>query len=116
MRRDLLRDRLTLAELTARDLWAYITTAPPGTAIHHALNEGWELADHLAAEELFELQQIRWAYRAANFEGGKDDPFPRRISRPGVELPPEPVDLNTLTVDQIVPPELVALLEGSVTR
>lgn len=112
--RDLLSDRLAFDELGWRGLWCYITAAPPGTAIYHARHEGWTITDHIAAEQLYELRKLGWRYTALHFERGKDEPFPERIPRPGVE-PPEKYDgptWETATLEDIVSPEVLELLRG----
>jgi hypothetical protein len=112
--RDLRCDKLEFDSLGWRGLWCYITAAPPGTAIHHALSEGWSINDHLAAEQLHELRKLGWRYTALHFVGGKEDPFPERIPRPGV-VPPEKYDgptWETATFEEIVSPEVLELLRG----
>lgn len=111
--RDLLSDRLAFDELGWRGLWAYVTTAPPGTAIHHAANHGWTISDHIAVESLYELRKLGWRYTALHFQGGAREPFPERIPRPGV-TPPEQYDgptWATATVEDMVSPEVLALLQ-----
>jgi hypothetical protein len=112
--RDLLSDRLAFDDLGWRGLWAYVTAAPPGTAIHHSRHEGWTLGDHIAAEQLYEQRKLGWRYTALHFVGGKDEQFPERIPRPGVE-PPEVYDgptWETATFEEIVSPEVLELLRG----
>ena len=111
--RDLLTDRLAFDELGWRGLWCYVTAAPPGTAIYHVLNEGWSIADHLAAEQLHELRKLGWRYTAVHFEGGKDQPFPEPIPRPGVAAPPvyDGPTWETATFEDIVSPEVLKLLQ-----
>lgn len=114
MTRDLLSDRLTFDELGWHGLWCYITAAQPGTAIYHARHEGWTISDHIAAEELYELRKLAWRYTAIHFQGGKDQPFPDPIPRPGVEAP-EPYDgptWETATFEDLVSPEVLELLRG----
>lgn len=112
--RDLLTDRLAFDDLGWRGLWAYVTAAPPGTAIYHARNEGWSIGDHLAAESLHELRKLGWRYTAIHFQRGKDQPFPERIPRPGVEAP-EPYagpTWETVTFEELISPEVLELLRG----
>ena len=112
--RDLLSDRLTFDELGWRGLWAYITAAQPGTAIYHARHEGWTIADHIAAEQLYELRKLGWRYTALHFEGGKDQSFPEPIPRPGVAAP-EVYDgptWETATFEEIISPEVLELFRG----
>jgi len=108
-----MRDRLEFDDLGWRGLWCYVTAAPPGTAIHHARQEGWTLGDHLAAEQLHELRKLSWRYTAMHFEGGIHEPFPTRIPRPGV-TPPEQSETGltweTAEFEDIVSPEVLALL------
>jgi hypothetical protein len=112
--RDLRCDGIDFDSLGWRGLWAYIVAAPPGTAIYHARNEGWTIADHIAAEELYELRKLAWRYTAIHFERGKNEPFPERIPRPGVPAP-EKYDgptWETATIEDIVSPEVLELLRG----
>ena len=112
--RDLRCDGIDFDSLGWRGLWAYIVAAPPGTAIYHARNEGWTIADHIAAEQLYELRKLAWRYTAIHFKRGKDEPFPDRIPRPGVPAP-EKYDgptWETATIEDIVSPEVLELLRG----
>ena len=112
--RDLLSDRLAFDDLGWRGLWSYVTAAPPGTAIYHFRNEGWTVADHIAAEQLYELRKLGWRYTAIHFERGKDQPFPEPIWRPGFEAP-APYDgptWETATFEELVSPEVLELLKG----
>lgn len=110
--RDLTRDQLDIDTLTVDQLWAYVKSAPPGTAIYHAQFEGWTVGDHLAAEQLFELRKLGWRYSAVNFEGGIDVPYPTRIPRPGVEeLDQQPTETwETVELEDMISPEVIALL------
>lgn len=112
--RDLLTDRLAFDDLGWRGLWAYVTAAPPGTAIYHARNEGWSIADHIAAEQLYELRKLGWRYTAVHFKGGKDAPFPDPIPRPGVEVakPYDGPTWETATLEDLISPEVLELLKG----
>lgn len=112
--RDLRSDRLTFDELGWRGLWAYVTAAPPGTAIHHARCESWGIPEHLAAELLFEIRKLNWRYGAIHFEGGSEIPYPEQIARPGVE-PTEPYDgptWETATLEDLASPQVIAMLKG----
>lgn len=116
LNRDLISDRLALDELGWRGLWSYITAAPPGTAIYHERFEGWTLGDHLAAEQLYEDRKLGWRYAARNFEGGSKIPFPEPIPRPGVvdeNDDPNAPTWETATVDDLISPEVRALLKGA---
>ena len=56
--------------LTVNEMISIVLAAPPGTAVHHAVNGGWTMTDHLLAtgfEQQAGLTQL-----------------PRRIERPGV--------------------------------
>lgn len=112
--RDLFSDRRDFNELGWRGLWAYITAAPPGTAIHYAKHEGWSIGDHLAAEQLHALRILDWRYTAIHFKRGSDQPFPERIPRPGVEGPQryDGPTWETATFEELVSPEVLALLRG----
>ncbi|MUL47609.1 hypothetical protein FZI85_25170 [Mycobacterium sp. CBMA293] len=92
LRRDLIRDRLTLDELGWQGLADYINHAPPGTALRHAIDEerereradgGWSVNDHLAAVLIDKVEELIWWFRRANFEGNPE--FPDPIQRPGVD-------------------------------
>ena len=117
--RDLITDRLTLDNLLdnfgIRGLWAYVTTAPRGTAIHDARCEGgWYPADHIAAESLYEHRKLNWRYGAVHFEGGADVPYPEPTPRPGVETP-EPYSgptWDTATIEDLASPQVLAMLKG----
>lgn len=110
--RDLTRDQLDLDTIGLDKLWAYIHAAHPGTAIYHAQNDGWTVAEHLAAEQLYELRKIGWRYAAINFKDAINIPFPKPITRPGVEV----VDHDsaetwaTVSLEEMVSPEVIALL------
>lgn len=110
--RDLTVDRLTLDGLDWRGLFAYVTAAPPGTAIHHARNDGWTVTDHIAAEHLSDFRELLWRYTAVHFEGGKTIPFPQRITHPGDEPVEAGPTWETVTIDDMVPPEIRKLLRG----
>lgn len=109
--RDLLVDRLDFDELGWRGLWAYITCAPPGTALFHARTQGWSLGDKLSAEQLYETRKLLWRYTALHFEGGKDQPFPEHIDYPGAAITDKQkmaLSWQTATVDQLISPEVRA--------
>lgn len=97
-----------------RGLWAYITTAPPNTALHYQQNEGWTIGDHLAAEQLYEVRKLGWRYTAVHFERGCDQPFPEPIPRPRVGDADEPaVTWETAILDDLMPPHVRDMLKGS---
>ncbi len=113
--RDLRTDQLTLDDLGWRDLWAYITKAPPGTAIHYERSEGWALGDKITAELLYDVRQLLWRYTALHFEGGKDANFPEPIAYPGAAMTDQAKvakNWSTVTVDEMVSPEVRKLLRG----
>lgn len=110
--RDLRSDQLDFDDLGWRGLWAYITTAPPGTAIFHARIEGWELGDKIAAHQLLATQELVWRYTAMHFERGADQPFPQLISYPGSEGSEAPQE-KPKTLEELVSPEVRALLQGT---
>lgn len=105
----MLTDRLALDDLGWRDLWAYITAAPPGTALHYAQSEGWGIGDRIGAEQLYALRELVWRYTALHFKGGKDRPFPEPIPYPGAAKPAKP-GLVLGTVDEMVSPQVRKLL------
>ena len=114
--RDLITDRLTLDTLLdnfgMRGLWAYVTTAPRGTAIYDTRCEGWYIADHLAAEQLDVDRKLYWRYGAVHFKDGDKIPFPESIARPGVE----PIDSAATweeALEDPAPPQVVAMLKGA---
>ena len=114
--RDLRCDRLAFDDLGWRGLWAYVTTAPPGTAIHYHRSQGWQIGDKIAAENLYSLRELVWRYTALHFQGGKNIPFPERISYPGAATSDQEqaaVSWETATVDELVSPEVRALLQGA---
>lgn len=110
--RDLLADRLTLDDLSWRDLWCYVTAAQPGTAIHHARNDGWVVGDHIAAEQLSDIRELLWRYTALHFEGGKNLPFPERVVHPGAEPAAPGKTWATVSLDEMISPEVRDLLKG----
>lgn len=112
--RDLLADQpLTFDELGWRGLWAYVTKAQPGTAIYQARTEGLSPSDELILELINELREINWRYTAIHFVGGKETPFPQRITRQSLEEVPEVVPTwESVTIDELVSPEVRALLQS----
>lgn len=114
IRRDLLTDQLEFDDLGWHGLWAYITAAPPGTAIHYARSKGWTLGDKIAAEQLDVDRRIEWRYTAVHFEGGTDIPFPEPTDYPGRDATDDAAKTwETVTIDELVSPEVRALLEGA---
>lgn len=93
---------------------AYITAAPPLTAIHYFKSEGISNSDKIALEMLFEQRKLNWRYGAVHFEGGSDIPYPQRPQYPGADLPDENAGITweNATIDDLVSPEVLALLEG----
>lgn len=112
IRRDLLTDQLQFDDLGWRGLWAYITAAPPGTAIFYAISKGWTLGEKLAAETLTDLRSLLHRYVAAHFVGGTEAPLPEPINYPGRAVADEPKGWETATIDDLLTPEVKALLEG----
>ena len=113
--RDLLTDRLNFDDLGWRGLWAYITAAPPGTAIHYAVSEGWSLEAKIAAEQLHAQRTLGWRFGAIHFQGGTDVPFPEPIAYPGAAKSTEAVTAKsweTASLDQLITPEVRALLNS----
>ena len=116
LHRDLLTDRLTFDELGWRGLWAYITKAPPGTAIYQHRTEGWALSDKLSAELLDDMRELLWRYGAVHFQDyAKTTQFPIRIDYPGAPKGPQVIDAKSwesVTLDEMVSPEVRALLQA----
>jgi hypothetical protein len=73
------------------------------------------LGDKIAAEHLYTLQELVWRYTAVHFRDGAEMPFPQRIPYPGA---PTRADVEmkrgweTATIDDLVSPEVRALLQG----
>lgn len=115
--RDLFADGRDFDELGWRRLWAYITTAPPGTAIFHVRGDGWSVGDKVAAENLFATEKLLWRYVARNFEGGSDLPYPQRVSYPGAPTSAGQTATkswaNASVDDVVVPPKVRELLRGA---
>lgn len=112
--RDLRTDQLTFDELGWRGLWAYITKAQPGTAIFHDRTKGFNPGDELTLEVFNEIRELHWRYTALHFQNGKNLPFPQRITRQLLTSPP-PVPAETwetVTIDELVSPEVRALLQA----
>lgn len=112
LHRDLTADRLALDDLNWRDLWAYVTAAPPGTAIHHHRNKGWVVTDHIAAEQLSELRELVWRYTAIHFENGAKLPFPERVTHPGEDAN-EAAETEPAEITDLIAPEVIAMLKGA---
>jgi hypothetical protein len=114
--RDLFTDGRDFDDLGWRGLWAYITKAPPGTAIHYQRSEGWLLGDKIAAEQLYEQRKLDWRYTAIHFEGGANADFPEPIPYPGAAMTDQAKAAKswaTATIDDLVSPEVRALLRGA---
>lgn len=93
-----------------------MTAAPPGTALHYAATAGWALGDKIGAEQLGVLRELRWHYRARHFVGGAETPYPTPVDYPGRPRPaPRPAahSWETATIDDIVSPQVRALLRGA---
>ncbi|MDQ2638107.1 MAG: hypothetical protein M3Y83_14660 [Actinomycetota bacterium] len=112
--RDLLCDGKEFDDLGWRNLWAYITAAPPNTAIHYARSDGLTLSDHLAAEQLYEARKLGWRYTAMHFEGGTNVPFPEPISLLGDgDSENEPaVTWDNATLDDLMPQHVRDMMKG----
>lgn len=113
--RDLFSDGRNFDDLGWRGLWAYITAAPPRTAIHYHLTEGVGLGDKVAMEQLYELRKIGWRYTAIHFQQGADAPFPEPVDYPGRDTVDQIVkSWETATLDDIISPAMRELLrEGA---
>lgn len=115
LHRDLTSDRLSFDDLGWRGLWAYITKAPPGTAIHHLRSEGWGTGLDLELEQINELRELNWRYTAVHFKGGSDKPIPQRITRESLTAETSSaatVTWESVTVEELVSPEVRALLQS----
>lgn len=114
--RDLISDRLDFDDLGWRGLWAYVTTAPPGTAIHYARTKDQPtLSDRIAAGQLYEQQKLGWRYTAVHFEGGADAAFPEPIALPGDELESDddaPTWDGVASIDDLMPINVRNMLKG----
>lgn len=86
LRLDLLSkgQRLSTCDLDWDDMYAMFAAAPPNSALHYAINEGWSLTDHLQATQLDRINLILWTKTK---DAHKKPPrnLPKRIPRPGVE-------------------------------
>lgn len=75
--------------------------APPFTAVHHAVNEGWLVGDHLQAQAIDALNFLAWAKTK---DAQRDSPRhrPERIPRPG--MAPQPVEdkQHVMTVEDYI--------------
>ncbi|KAB7755219.1 hypothetical protein [Mycolicibacterium mucogenicum] len=92
LRRDLIRDRLTLDELGWQGLADYVDHPPTGTSLRDAIEqeqerergEAWDTKEHLTAVLIDKIEVLTWYFRRANFEGKPD--FPDPIPRPGADV------------------------------
>lgn len=76
--------RFDRPQCTWRDLHAMFTAAPPGTAMYHAVNEGWSRNDHLAATVADGVNTLLWTKtKDAQRKPPRNRPEP--IKRPGVQ-------------------------------
>lgn len=86
LRVDLLRMGTSLEKCSYgwNNLHALFIASPPNTALHHAFNEHWSLADHLLATCLDRLNVLLWTKTK---DAHKKPPrnMPKRIPRPGVD-------------------------------
>lgn len=66
------------------DLYAFFAAAPPYSALHHDINEKWNLTDHLLATLLDRVNVLLWTKTK---DAHKKPPrnMPKRIPRPGVD-------------------------------
>lgn len=92
LRRDLIRDRLTLDELGWQGLADYVDYPPIGTALRDVIDQeqererddgGWITTDHLVAILIDKVEVLTWFIRRAHFQDKPDYPTP--IERPGVK-------------------------------
>lgn len=109
--RDLISDGKDFDDLGWRGLWAYITTAPPGTAIHYVQSKGWAVGDKIAAETLNDLRDLLWRYVAVHFKDGVDVPRPEPIDYPGRAATTGAQGWETATLEDLMTPEVRALLK-----
>ena len=62
------------------DLYAFIFTSPPGSAVFHAVEKGWTTSDHLLAHVIDGLRINNWQRTEGatkNPPRGVPEPFPR---------------------------------------
>lgn len=62
------------------------------------------------------LRRIYWRYGVIHFEGGAQVPFPEDIDYPGRAKPAGEIEAKaweTVTLDELVPPEVRELLRGA---
>lgn len=67
-----------------RDLHALLTAAPPGSAVHHAVTEGWSLEAHLMATVADAANTLLWT-KTKDAQRKPPRNRPDRIQRPGVD-------------------------------
>lgn len=79
--------------LTWDDLYAFIFSAPPGTAVFHAVEKGWTTSDYLLACVIDGVRILAWQ----KTEGAQKKP-PRNMPKPF----PRPHDEQTPQVGQVV--------------
>ena len=86
--------------LSFAELCTWVTYAPQNTAIHHAINEGWNRAEHLAALTLDGVNFLVWAKTEDATKPPELQEYrPRPTNRPGVVYAePEP-DPDRLTAE-----------------
>lgn len=118
IRRDLIRDQLTLDELGWLGLQAYIDAAPVGTSLREAFDGPTTEHNIGVAQIVHAIEILIWNMRG--LQGGSDDwgPFPQ-IRIPGIES--NAVDapstdwsqLDTTTdIEEFASPEALAILRG----
>jgi hypothetical protein len=84
-RRDLLAlglrwESLWDGTLDVLDVAAVAVAAPPGSAMHHAITEGWDVKAHLAADQLYVSELGLWMRTQdarSDFPRHKPQPVPR---------------------------------------
>lgn len=115
LHRDLFSDQRDFNDLGWRGLWDYITAAPPGTAIHYHVSRGHDLSDEIALEMVNKQRELLWRYTAVHFKGGSQIPFPEPLtfSDDDAEGNEPTATWETVTADQMISPEVRALLEGA---
>lgn len=65
--------------MSLRAIWVRIENLPPESAFGYAVNERWQLSDHLSATIIDELRNANWQRG-----GGTDSNRPKPVERPGV--------------------------------
>lgn len=86
------------------DLWSLFEAAPPGSAIHYAISEGWGVGEHLAALAV-DTARIQVWQGTENGRKGRKQPEP--LPRPGVKTKNR---IEAMTPDRIGIAEMQARL------